>query len=554
MNTRNQDVDNTLKNHDKAITEIQATLSALAKQQEEILKAVKDKPGQNSGGGASSGSSFSPDSADSRSNRLLRIGNVEFPKFSGEDVEGWIYRCEHFFAMDETPDEVKLRCAVVHLEGAALQWHRAYLRIRNATVAEIPWEEYVRSISTRFSNDMFEDPLEELASLNQTGTLLELNTAFDCLLNKVNLTESQAISLYLKALRLDIRGPVKMFKPRTLHEAYGLAKTQALNNENLEEKFDRGKGAVGNTKSSPNAKITPPTNVTKLPILPLPNRTPAASTKPTGGARRLTSGDEDEPAVDEPVPEDEEEEHQISIHALTGIPSYSTMRVQGTRGTRQLHILIDSGSTHNFLDSRVAKKLQCEVKDITPIKVGVADGEQLTCTQLCTNFRWTMQGNWYSTEVLLLELENYDMILGVQWLLPLQDILWNFQRMTMRFEVDGKQYELKGLQNNKMSVFSVEKMGELLQKQAKGGSLQLFSLQLTDSEDEKTYRSKVVCDPKQTHENPAWQALTRAFSEVFQMPKGLPPTRPFDHRITLKEGTEAISQRLTGTRRFKKTL
>nr|GEX56143.1 ribonuclease H-like domain-containing protein [Tanacetum cinerariifolium] len=35
-------------------------------------------------------------------------------------------------------------------------------------------------------------------------------------------------------------------------------------------------------------------------------------------------------------------EHQISIHALTGLPSYSTMRVQGSVGNRQLHILIDS--------------------------------------------------------------------------------------------------------------------------------------------------------------------------------------------------------------------
>ena len=266
-NTRNQEFDNTLKSHDKAITEIQTALAALmkqqeqsSKQQEEILKVVRDKSAQSGGSVFSSGSSFSGGDADSRGTRPLRIGKVEFPKFSGADVEGWIYRCEHFFAMDETPDDVKLRCAVVHLEGEALQWHRAYMKIRAATISEIPWNDYVKSISARFSNAMFEDPLEELASLNQTGTLHELNTAFDSLLNKVNLTETQAISLYLKALKPDIRGPVKMFKPRTLHEAYGLAKTQALNNENLEEKFNGGKWNGGNTKNSNNAKITPPTN------------------------------------------------------------------------------------------------------------------------------------------------------------------------------------------------------------------------------------------------------------------------------------------------------
>ncbi|XP_076921670.1 uncharacterized protein LOC143583178 [Bidens hawaiensis] len=130
--------------------------------------------------------------------------------------------------MDETPEEAKLRCAVFHLEGDEIQWNRAFMRTRNATISDVWWEDYVLAITTRFSNAMFEDPLEKIASLNQTDSVLELNTAFDSLLNKVTLSETQAVSLYLKDLKLDIRGPVKMFKPRTLHEAYGLAKTQAL--------------------------------------------------------------------------------------------------------------------------------------------------------------------------------------------------------------------------------------------------------------------------------------------------------------------------------------
>ena len=253
--------------------------------------------------------------------------------------------------------------------------------------------------------------------------------------------------------------------------------------------------------------------------------------------------DEDDPGADETETEDAEKEHQISIHALTGLPSYSTMRVQGSMGNRQLHILIDSGSTHNFLDCRLAKKLQCEVQDISPIIVRVANGKKLSCTQRCPDFQWSMQGHWFTTEVLLLELESYDMILGVQWLLPLNDILWNFQRMTMKFEVDGKQYELKGLQNNIVSVCSAEKVGELLSKQSKGGHLQLFSVQVTSGETDKNYQPTVVRSPDQSQEGLPWEELTRAFPEVFQTPKGLPPTRPFDHRIILKEGTVPISQR-----------
>nr|GEW10568.1 hypothetical protein [Tanacetum cinerariifolium] len=343
------------------------TQYVLSNRQEAILKAVTGKTGSGSSEGGGSGSAFNTNGADSMNNRSLRIGKIDFPMFSGDDVEGWVYHCEHFFAMDETPKGMKLRYAVVHLEGDALQWHRAYLRTRNAIVAEIQWDEYVRSISGRFSNAMFEDPLEELASLNQTGTLHDLNTAFDALLNKVNLTESQAISLYLKALSSDIKGMVNMFRPRTLHEAYGLAKTQALNNESLEEKINKDKGNSENTRNYSNFNITPPVNASKLPLLPTPKPAKITFTKPNGGPRHLTSKeleykrakgecnwctekfvpvlkcprnqvyvikmeDDDDKETEEIGAETEEKEHQISIHALTGLPSYSTMRVQGSVG------------------------------------------------------------------------------------------------------------------------------------------------------------------------------------------------------------------------------
>ncbi|KAJ0628009.1 putative nucleotidyltransferase, Ribonuclease H [Helianthus annuus] len=579
-NTRNSEIDSTLKSHDKAITEIRAALSALmksqeqsSKQQEEILKVVRDKSNSSDSSFGSSG----PD-ADARGSKPFRIGKIEFPKFSGEDVEGWVYRCEHFFAMDETADDAKLRCAAVHLEGDALQWHRAYMKTRNATVAEVPWPEYVRSISARFSDALFEDPLEEMASLQQTGTLQELNNAFDALLNKVSLSEPQAVSLYIKALKPDIKGPVKMFKPRTLHEAYGLAKTQALNNDTLEEKFANGKWSMGSQKAN-NTKITPPSNAAKLPLLPTPNRPVTTASKPGSTQRRLSSKEleqkrakgecfwctekfvpghkcartkgqvfviemEEEEETEAEVVQDEEKEHHISIHALTGMPSYSTMRVQGSMGNRQLHILIDSGSTHNFIDTRVAKKLQCEVRDIPPIQVGVADGKKLECKQFCPEFQWAMQGYWFKTEVLLLTLENYDMILGVQWLLPLQDILWNFQKMTMRFELEGKLYELKGLQNNKFFVCSTEKIEGMLSKQAKGSHLQLFALHMAEYGAESSMQSsRVIRDPTASNEEQTWKRLIREFPEVFQTPQGLPPPRPFDHRITLQPGTAPISQR-----------
>ena len=108
------------------------------------------------------------------------------------------------------------------------------MKTRGAAVAELSWEDYVRAISTWFSNAMFEDPMEEIGSLTQDDDLHDYNNAFYALLNKVTLSETQTVSLYLKGLKPEIRGLVKMFKPRTLHEAYGLAKIQNINNTTSE--------------------------------------------------------------------------------------------------------------------------------------------------------------------------------------------------------------------------------------------------------------------------------------------------------------------------------
>jgi len=54
---------------------------------------------------------------------LSRLSRVEFPKFWGEDVQGWIYKCEQFFEVDNMEEGMKVRVASIHLSDKALQWH-----------------------------------------------------------------------------------------------------------------------------------------------------------------------------------------------------------------------------------------------------------------------------------------------------------------------------------------------------------------------------------------------------------------------------------------------
>lgn len=103
-------------------------------------------------------------------------------------------------------------------------------------------------------------------------------------------------------------------------------------------------------------------------------------------------------------------ELHISIHALTGVHSLSTIKVVSSVGTRQLHILIDSSSTHNFINERTTLKLRCMQKEVKPLSVSVANGSHLSCVAFCPNFQWMMQGLWFTTNVFVLSLDNYDMV------------------------------------------------------------------------------------------------------------------------------------------------
>ena len=83
----------------------------------------------------------------------------------------------------------------------------------------------------------------------------------------------------------------------------------------------------------------------------------------------------------------EEEIPHISINALSGLQGYQTMRVTEMHGKVPLHILLDSGSTHNFLDLSAANKLGCTIEQTPVQSVIVADGNQLQCLDICRGFK-----------------------------------------------------------------------------------------------------------------------------------------------------------------------
>lgn len=68
------------------------------------------------------------------------------------------------------------------------------------------------------------------------------------------------------------------------------------------------------------------------------------------------------------------EKSEIYIHVFNGIPRFHTLMVVGYSEKRPLNILIDPGSTHNFINEEVSRQLKLEVLLVKLQSINVGDG------------------------------------------------------------------------------------------------------------------------------------------------------------------------------------
>ena len=87
-------------------------------------------------------------------------------------------------------------------------------------------EEYIRELSARFGDYLYDDTMGELKGLKQTGTMLEYQEQFEKLLNRVDLPEDYATSCFLSGLKPEIQLIVRMFMPKNVAHVRALAKIE----------------------------------------------------------------------------------------------------------------------------------------------------------------------------------------------------------------------------------------------------------------------------------------------------------------------------------------
>ena len=162
--------------------------------------------------------------------------------------------------------------------------------------------------------------------------------------------------------------------------------------------------------------------------------------------------------------EKEEMSLTISCNALAGITTLQTLKIEGHIKKKKVIVLIDSGSTHNFIHCKVAKELNCFLYPAPECQVMVANGETINCFRKCHNIKFTIGEYVLNSPMLSIPMGGVDVVLGVQWLQSLGMVAFNFQEIFLNFFSEGKQVELQGIAGKLGKMISSNVMTKLLNK------------------------------------------------------------------------------------------
>uniref|UniRef100_A0A2N9HH28 Reverse transcriptase n=1 Tax=Fagus sylvatica TaxID=28930 RepID=A0A2N9HH28_FAGSY len=451
---------------------------------------------------------------------------LDFPRFKGGDPTAWVYRALQYFHYYQVLEPEKVMHASYHLDEEALVWFQDCEHELHG------WNDFVRAIQIRFGPASYDDPMELLTKLKQTHNIAAYKSQFESTSNRVrDLSDMHKLSCFMSGMKDEIREVQD--QPMSQAEAHG-------SSHNAQQGAARVENKSGDSKQF---SARPSMQVQRLTPMQMSERRKKGlcyncderwSSDHRCKNRKLYLMEEvdDEEAELVEVEEEEveaeleDEKAEITLCALLGSTSPSTMRVIAILNGQKTVVLLDTGSTHNFMDGTLAKTLKLPIDGESNFGVRVANGQVIRTLGECKEVKFKMQGLHLKLTFNLLELGGCGIVLGTQWLSTLGVISWDFKNLVMGFMHEGKQVWLQGLKE-KPNVMQSSKdfKGKATMK---GLLLQIMPCEL---------------DSMQEEIDAPIRELVEEFPQVFEEPEGLPPKRNHEHQIILKQGVPPHCQR-----------
>ncbi|KAH9718389.1 hypothetical protein KPL71_022207 [Citrus sinensis] len=439
------------------------------------------------------------------------MAKLDFPRYAGNDPTEWFNRINQFFEYQESIEDQKFVLASFHLEGEANQWWQWLRRSYQEEGRVVTWEIFVEELWARFGPTDCKDFDEARSRIKQTSTLRDYQKEFESLGNRVQgWTQKALVGTFMGGLKLEISEEIRLrSKPlqNFSNRASPAVPFKKLSWEEMQRRKAQGLCFTCNEKFTIGHKCS------KAQLLILESE--ANSDEESTEATPYRNG------------QDEFVDPEITLYALTGWAILQTMRVMAKIGPYEILVWIDNGSTHNFINTRLANMLQLPFQPIVAFSVKVANGEKVTCQGKHEKVQVLIQDVPFELTLYSLCITGLDMVLGVQWLEKLRSVVCNWKTLTMDFKWNNERRWLQGMGPQTIQATSLT---EIIKEMRHGHSVFAICLQINKE-------VSLIGAPA------SMQNLLEEYVELFQEPNRLPPTREIDHHITLKEWAEPINVR-----------
>jgi hypothetical protein len=165
--------------------------------------------------------------------------------------------------------------------------------------------------------------------------------------------------------------------------------------------------------------------------------------------------------INQPDQEPSEFLPEISFHAITGTKHPQTLRVLGKLKSKNVTVLIDGGSTHNFIDQALVSRFGLPVTQGKQLQVMVANREKIECVGQCQALTLIIQGHPVTTDYYILPVAACQLVLGVQWLATLSPVKTDYKQLTMNFNIAGISHTFQGLGRNDIEALTDKELNGL---------------------------------------------------------------------------------------------
>lgn len=238
----------------------------------------------------------------------------------------------------------------------------------------------------------------------------------------------------------------------------------------------------------------------------------------------------------------EEDLMELSATANNGTYTGKTIKLECFIQQYKAIVLVDSGSSNNFISESLASLLPNWKLLPKPMKVKVADGGILLCTHEIVDCPWVIQGVQFNTTFKILPLKCYDAILGMDWLEENSPMNVQWAQKWFSFCYNGRTIKLQGLLvgHSQCHTINGDQLYALQKQDDIWCSVMLYSVQAQSQIDKCPV--PILLQP-----------LVEDYSDLFTEPCNIPPTRSMTHSIPLMPGTVPFKLRPYGYTPSQKT-